>query len=181
MADEVVLRDGTSAMVWPLLATDRAGLREGYEHLSAEAQYNRFLSGVPHLTDHMLHLLVDEVDGVNHIALVLIALPEGTAEQPVGVARMVRYDDRPWAADVAVTVADDWQRRGVASALMTCLARRRPAGVRQVITQVAADNPAPLALLRHLGQVVATPDGPGVLDVVVTLDDPPEASAPTAR
>lgn len=170
MADEVVLRDGTSAIVWPLLQTDRAALRDAYERLSPEAQYNRFLASVPHLTDRLLHLLVDEVDGVDHIALVLTVLPEDGEERPVGIARMVRYRDRPSAADVAVTVADDWQGRGVATALMGCLARRRPRGVRQVVTQVAVDNPAPLALLRHLGEVVTTPYGPGVLDVVVTLD-----------
>ena len=174
MAEEVVLRDGTSAMIWPLLPTDRAGLRAGYQRLSAEAQYHRFLAVVPQLTDRMLHVLVDEVDGVDHVALVLVVLPAGHDAEPVGVARMVRYRDRPYAADVAVTIAEDWRGRGAATALLECLARRRPAGVKQVVTQIGVDNAASLAMLRHIGPVEVKAAGAGVLEVLVELDVPPD-------
>ena len=41
--------------------------------------------------------------------------PDG--EVPLGVARFVRRDE-PGTAEVAVTVVDDWQGRGVATALL---------------------------------------------------------------
>ena len=68
-----MLDDGTRGIVWPVLPTDRAGLAEGYRHLDVESRYRRFLTSAPRLSEAMLDHLVDEVDGVDHVALVLIA------------------------------------------------------------------------------------------------------------
>lgn len=167
----VRLRDGTNAVIWPLLPTDRDALREEYEHLSPEARFHRFMSAVPHLTKPMLDQLVDDVDGVDHVALVLFALPEEGPEVPAGIARVARRREDPATADVGVTVADQWQGRGVATALLRALMRRRPRGVKKIVTKVAWDNPVPLALARGLGKVDVRPDGCGGLDVVIDLPD----------
>lgn len=167
--ESATLRDGTPVLVVPLQHEDREELREAYEHLSPESRFHRFLSAVPHLTETMLDHLVDDVDGVDHVALVLrVPQPDGTTKA-VGIARILRYDDRPDAADVAVTVIDEWQGRGVASVLLDVLLRHRPAGVRQLVTEVAADNPASLAMLARLGSVTQSPAGAGRIDVVVDL------------
>jgi hypothetical protein len=50
VATELRLRDGTPAIVWSLLPSDREALRDAYEHLSPESQLHRFLTPVPHLT-----------------------------------------------------------------------------------------------------------------------------------
>jgi RimJ/RimL family protein N-acetyltransferase len=118
----------------------------------------------------MLDHLVDEVDGIDHVALAFVALDEDNVGTPVGVARMIRYEDRPTAADVAVTVLDEWQGRGVATALLAELVRERPAGVERIVTTVAADNAASLAMLRRLGPTTTTPAGVNRLDVLVELD-----------
>lgn len=170
-AEWIRLRDGTNAVIRPLLATDREVVREQYENLSPESRFHRFLTGVPHLTETMLDRLVDDVDGVDHVALVLYGLPEDGGEVPAGIARIIRYQDRRDTADVAVTVTDQWQGRGVASALLEALIRRRPKGIRQIVTTVAVDNPASLALLRRLGDLTVRPAGDGCLDVVVGLPD----------
>ena len=117
----------------------------------------------------MLHHLVDDVDGVDHVALALVVLDEHNVGTPVGVARMIRYTDRPTEADLAVTVLDDWQGHGVATALLSELMRERPVGVTRIVTTVAADNAASLAMLRRLGPTTATPAGIDRLDVVVDL------------
>lgn len=174
--ESVRLRDGTEAVIWPLLPSDRDALREEYEHLSPESRYHRFLTTVPHLTDNLLDHLVDDVDGVDHVALVLFACPVDEPEVPAGIARMVRYPDRPTAVDAAVTVADEWQGRGVAHALLRALMQQRPDGVTEIVTEVATDNPASLAMLQGLGDAVVTPEGPGRLSVVVRLDEHPVAS-----
>jgi RimJ/RimL family protein N-acetyltransferase len=170
---EARLTDGTQALIWPLLAGDREALREGYEHLSQQARTRRFLSNVPHLTDAMLDTLVDAVDGIDHVALSLVALDEDNVGTPVGVARMIRYAEHRSDADVAVTVLDDWQGRGVATALLAELVRVRPEGVSRIVTTVAADNAASLAMLRRLGPTTVTPAGIDRLDVVVGLPSPP--------
>jgi RimJ/RimL family protein N-acetyltransferase len=170
MIVEARLRDGTHALIWELLPGDREALRTGYEQLSEETRYHRFLTGVPHLTDALLDHLVDEVDGVDHVALALVVLDEDGVGVPAGVGRIIRYPQRPDAADLAVTVLDEWQGRGVATALVDELLRRRPAGVRQIVTTVAADNAPSLAMLRRLGPTTETPGETPRVEVVVDLD-----------
>jgi RimJ/RimL family protein N-acetyltransferase len=172
---EVTLRDGTAALIWPLLDNDHDLLRAGYAELSADSRQRRFLAPVPELSDSMLRLLVDGVDGVHHLALLLTVLPEGEPARPVGVARLVRYPGEPSMADVAVTVTDAWQGRGIATALMTALLARRPAEVTRLRTTVAADNRASLAMLARHGTTTTHRDGPGVLVVEVGDLAPPVA------
>ena len=169
MIVESRLADGTRAQIWPLLPRDREAVREAYEHLSPATRNHRFLTSVPHLTEGMLHHLVDDVDGIDHVALVLVVIGDDDVGTPVGIARMIRYADRPAAADLAVTVVDDWQGRGVATALLAELVRERPAGVVRVVTTVAEDNEASLAMLRRLGPTAVTRAGNGRLDVEVQL------------
>lgn len=171
MAQDVVLNNGTPAMVWPLVPDDRAWLREGYTRLSPESRYQRFLTSFTELSEGLLRVLVDSVDGVDHVALVLVALPPGGEEEVVGVARIIRYPDRPASADVAVTVADAWQGRGVATALLAALLRCRPLGVARLVTQVAVGNPASLAMLDRLGDLRIVGTVSGVHDVVVDLPE----------
>jgi RimJ/RimL family protein N-acetyltransferase len=175
---EARLRDDTLALIWELQASDREALREGYERLSEESRLRRFLSGVPHLTPALLDHLVDDVDGVDHIALALVVVEEGIGT-PAGVGRIIRYPDRPDAADVSVTVLDEYQGRGAASALLAELIRRRPEGVTRIVTSVAADNAPSLALIRQLGPVTATDPDPSRLDVEVALEDSPSAASST--
>lgn len=182
MATEVRLRDGTQAITWALLPSDREGLREAYEHLSPSTKLHRFLAPVPHLTEAMLDRLVDEVDGVDHVALVLFVLDPDEDGAPAGLARMIRYQDQPTEADVAVTVADEFQGRGVATALLAELMRQRPVGVKRIVTEVAADNPASLSMLRRLGPTEVTNVGINRLRVTVELpEEAGPARSPDAR
>ena len=175
MAVEVRLRDGTPAVTWSLLPEDREALALAYEDLSPESKFHRFLTGVPHLSDEMLTRLVDDVDGVNHVALVLVLLDDENAGEPAAVGHMVRYSDDPTAADVAVTVAEEFRNRGAASALLAELVAERPKGVERLRTVLAADNRASLAMLQRLGPttVKASDD---VLDVEVTLPAPDQSA-----
>ena len=177
MIAEARLADGTRALVLPLRPGDREAIREGYEHLSTESREHRFLTGVPHLTEVMLDRLVDEVDGIDHVALALVVVGDGEEDIPAGVAHLIRYPDRRHAADVAVTVVDSWQGRGVATALLAELLRQRPDGVTRIITTVAADNPASLAMLRRIGPTTVNRAG-AALEVVVDLPDPEPPPGP---
>ncbi len=79
-----------------------------------------------------------------------------------------RHPDRPTAADVAVTVLDEWQGCGAAGFLLAALVEQCPPGVTELVTQVAVGNAASLAMLRRLGAVRVTGTGLGVHDVEVT-------------
>lgn len=166
---EVVLRDGTPAVIVPARREDRELLRSSYEHLSPESQFHRFLTAIPHLTDAMLDKLVDGVDWVDHVALVLEVHPEHGPAEKVAVARIIRYRDHPHDADVAVTVLDEWHGRGIATVLLDELMKMRPLGVTRLVTEVADDNPAGVAMLARLGPTTATETERGSFDVVVDL------------
>src|ERR1035437_1270880 len=156
---EFFLRDGTPAMIWPLLPTDADMLREGFRRLSPDSRQRRFLAVLGDLDDKMIRLLVDSGDGGHHIALLLIALPRGGEEGRLGVPHLVQGPADPASADIAVTVLDDWQGRGAGTALVSALMQRRPAAVTRLCTVVEAGNRASLALLAGAGRM-ATGPGP---------------------
>ena len=176
----VHLRDGTEAFVVPLLPANREALQEEYEQLSQQTRFDRFLAAVAQLSENMLDQLVDDVDGIDHVALVLLIVTEEGTEQPLGLARIIRYPDDPTAADVAVTVVDDWQGRGVATALLEVLMRQRPKGVERIVTVINAGNAASLAMLRRLGEVEVSQPESGTMHVAVELPHATD-SAPTGR
>ena len=167
--ERVRLRDGTKAVIVPFRPVPREAVEKAYDELSPESRFHRFLSSAPHLTDAMFHHLVEEVDGVDHIALFLVLEPDEGPESIIGVARIIRYQDDPTSADVAVTVRDAWHGQGAATALLAALMRHRPAGVTRLVTAVSSDNEAALAMLRRLGTSRATPAGHGTVKVVVEL------------
>ncbi len=180
----VELRDGPPAVVRPFepipvdeLADAYADLDEAYAELSPQTQFHRFLSVMPRLNVALHRRLVDGVDGVDHVALFMVVLPDRGRESIVGLARVVRYPEQPQDADVAVTVRDAWHGRGIATLLLEELMLRRPAGVTRLRTQVSADNAASLAMLRRLGPTHVTKASGGVYEVEVDL--PPVS--PVAR
>jgi RimJ/RimL family protein N-acetyltransferase len=166
---ELSLRDGTPAMIWPLLPTDGQTLREMFRRLSPESRQRRFLSSLSDLDDAMIQRLVGKVDGVHHIALVLVVLPPEGEEWPVGVARLVQDPADPASAEVAFTVADEWQGRGVGTALADALLPRRPAEVTRLRADVEAGNLASLALLTRAGRMSSGVPRRGIVDVTVDL------------
>src|SRR5688572_16345730 len=116
----VTLRGGSRVRVRPIRRSDAKLLLRGFERLSDESRYQRFLSPMPELSESMVRYLTD-VDHHDHEALV--ALDDASGEG-VGVARFVRDPQRPERAEAAVTVIDDWQGRGVGTLLLELLAGR---------------------------------------------------------
>jgi ribosomal protein S18 acetylase RimI-like enzyme len=78
--------------------------------------------------------------------------------RPVAIARLVRNGA---SAEIAFEVADEYQQRGIGSALAgELIADARAAGITGVTALVAADNQAALALLRRtLGRLATTFEG----------------------
>jgi RimJ/RimL family protein N-acetyltransferase len=143
--EPLLLRDGTRLHVRPIRPSDREALAHEFERLSPESRRRRFLAPKPELSEAELRRLT-EIDHRSHEALVAIE-----AETGRGVA-VARYAGEPAASEFAITVADDWQGRGIGSALSRrLLSRAREEGVRALDATVLADNHASRALLRGLG------------------------------
>jgi RimJ/RimL family protein N-acetyltransferase len=145
--------------------SDRAALALAVAALSPESRYRRFLSPKPRLTDRELASLTD-LD--HHAREALVALdPAGSGW--VAVARYASFVDEPTTADVAVTVADAWQRRGVGTALLALLVERaRREGIVCLRATTLADNRAALRLLRRHGFTRTGRDG-GLIELARDL------------
>jgi RimJ/RimL family protein N-acetyltransferase len=140
------LPDGTQILLRPIRADDKALLEAGLRCLSEESIQRRFLSPKHRFSRAELRYLT-EVDGRSHVALV--AEYPGPVRRLIGVGRYVRWPDDPGAAEVAVTVCDDWQRRGVGSLFARRLATHaRLSGVRRFTATMASDN-VPAHKLMH--------------------------------
>jgi GNAT superfamily N-acetyltransferase len=126
-------------------------LTEGYRKLSDRSRFRRYGALYTQLNSKQLDFL-DHLDGIDNVAWGAF-IDDGTPNgRIVGVARYVRYRAVPGSAvaDVAVVVADDWQRRGVGTALLECIARlARAAGIEAFSTVVLAENDAALHLCRR--------------------------------
>jgi GNAT superfamily N-acetyltransferase len=146
----IALRDGSHVRVRQGHSSDRDLLLRGFERLSPESRYRRFLAPMPELTEGMVRYLT-EVDHHDHEAI--IALDEETGEG-IGVARYVRDPDRPQAAEVAVTVIDDWQGRGLGTLLLDVVsARAREEGITTFTALMLATNEEMMDLLKRLDPV----------------------------
>ena len=99
---------------------DRQLLLRGFERLSPESRYRRFLAAMPELSEEMVRYLT-EIDHHDHEA---IAALDARTGEGIGVARYVRDPQRRDAAEVAVTVIDDWQGKGVGTLLLEALGAR---------------------------------------------------------
>lgn len=146
----ITLADGAEILIRPIGPDDKERVREGFQRLSPESRYRRFLTAAAHLSDEDLAFLT-EVDHHRHEALIAIDVATG---QGLGVARYVRVAGQRDTADVAVAVVDDWHGRGVGGALMRELSGRAlEEGIRRYTALVAADNRRVVDLLARLGAV----------------------------
>ena len=144
----IMLRDGGTILVRPIEEVDAPLLADAYERLSEESRRRRFVVAPAHLSREDLRYLTD-VDGTRHDALVAIDPETG---ELVGEARSVREVGRTDTAEVAAFVVDDWQNRGVATALLMELTRRaRNRGLTRYKAIVAADHRVVLDALAKLG------------------------------
>jgi RimJ/RimL family protein N-acetyltransferase/nucleotide-binding universal stress UspA family protein len=165
------LRDGASVLIRPIEPEDRDLLQSGFERLSDRSRYMRFQAPQSSLSDEQLSYLTD-VDHHDHEALV--ALDPGTGHA-VGVARFVRVNDG--VAECAVTVADDWQGRGLGTELLDQLVdRAHEEGIERFTAIVLAENAEALRLLDRLGDTVRHSYGPQV-ELEIELPPPPERGA----
>jgi GNAT superfamily N-acetyltransferase len=167
---EVELSDGSRVQIRPLNPDDKAGLAAGFERLSELSRYRRFLSPTAHLTAGQLAYLT-EIDHHDHEALVAI---EPSSRAGLGVARYVRSLEEPREAEFAVAVADDWQRRGLGTALLTRLAARAyEEGITRFTGLVLGDNEPIRQLLGALGHVQQRRAEGATLEVWLEIPDDP--------
>lgn len=138
--ERLSLADGTWAELRMVRPEDAALLREGFERLSPRSRFQRFLSAKPRLTSEELKYLTS-VDGEMHVAIGAVTWSPAGREVGLGVARFFRLAQTPEVAEVAITVADDAQGKGLGRLLMDKLVEAaRERGVERFDFRVLAGN-----------------------------------------
>jgi len=136
-------------LIRELASSDRAAIAFAFGRLGEQSRYQRFLAVKPRLSERELDRLT-AVDHWHHEALIAWSPPP---RAPIAVARYVREADFE-AAEVAIVVADDWQRRGVGRALLLALRERAMrAGVRRFNAVTLTGNLGARAVARQCGPV----------------------------
>jgi RimJ/RimL family protein N-acetyltransferase len=125
----------------------------------------RFLTIKKELSPAELRYFTD-VDHHDHEALGALNHADGRG---VGIARYIRDAQDPHAAEIAVTIVDDWQGRGLGTELLAQLSdRARQEGIRCFTMLVAEDNQAIAGLLRNVSACLVG-RGPGTVEYEIAL------------
>ena len=168
----VVLRDGSAVLIRQVRSTDAPLLADGFARLSAASRQMRFLGVKKELSAAELRYFTD-VDHHDHEALGALDRAGGHG---VGIARYVRDADDPQAAEIAVTIVDDWQGRGLGTELLAQLSdRARQEGIRRFTALTDPGNVAVAALLRNAGARLVG-RGRGTVEYEIMLARGPEES-----
>ncbi len=163
-------RDGIAYRIRPIRAEDAEREREFIVSLSDESRHNRFMCALREPSEAMIDRFV-HVDHERTMALVAV-LGDAGHERIVGVARYAVTGDAAGECEFAVTVADEWQGRGIGTTLARALFEHAKArGLRRLYGTILASNARMQDLARYLGlKIRSMPGSPGVLEAYICLD-----------
>ena len=164
---DVVLRDGGTAHLRPIVPADATALSRMHETQSPESVYLRFFAPLPRLPKRDLERFVN-VDHRDRVALVMLV-----GDDIIGVGRFDKISAT--SAEVAFNIADAHQGRGIGSIFLEHLAAAaREYGIRRFTAEVLPQNRSMLQVFQAAGYEVARGFDDGVVAVNFDLD-------PTAR
>ena len=147
--NEIIEVDGTALAVRPVQVDDAERLARMFERLSRQTIYFRFFAPIARLPQSaLLHLVY--VDHCHRDALVALDGDEIVAVARYDALREPGGSDAA-AAEIAVTVEDAWQGRGVGRRLTLRLAALAiDRGIGTLVARILPDNRGALRLVRAL-------------------------------
>ncbi|MCB0916044.1 MAG: GNAT family N-acetyltransferase [Actinobacteria bacterium] len=167
---DVLLRDGRPCHLRPITPQDAPALAEFHRSLSPETVYLRFFAPYPELSERDLERFT-HVDYVDRMALV--ATQHGSI---VGVGRYDRIDDH--SAEIAFTIRDDHQGRGLGSVLLEHLAAAaRENGIDRFVAEVLPSNQRMIGTFVEAGYRVNQHFEEGVIELEFDIEPTESESA----
>mgnify|MGYP006292761031 CR=1 FL=1 len=161
----MLLDDGTQVYFRPMHPTDEPAVRGLFYNLSQQAIYYRFMSHLKRIPQQRIQNFV-YIDHRNDVAIVAYQ-PEAHGDEILAVGRYY-LDPTTNRAEIAFTVRDDWQNRGVGSFLLKYLiniARRN--GISGFTAEILAENKAMQSVMQKTGHAVRTRRDGGVVHVEI--------------
>jgi GNAT superfamily N-acetyltransferase len=116
------LKDGTSILIRQNDPCIKDCIVQGFDELSAQSRYSRFFTPLKTLSDAQLKNLTD-IDNINRVVVTALEIQEDE-NRCIGLARYFRLDEEPDVAEFALTVIDEFQKRGVGVILLKALIDR---------------------------------------------------------
>jgi GNAT superfamily N-acetyltransferase len=146
--ERVTLKDGATATVRPACWEDREALHDLFEQLSPTSRYRRFFSlAVPGMTE--IEGLCETADPSLQLTLVVTRVVEGV---PLVIATASYYEVAEGRAEVAFTVADGFQGKGLGTLLLKRLAKvAAQYGIVTFEAVTLAENVAMMEVFRRSG------------------------------
>ncbi len=130
--------------------------------MGVESIQRRFFAPRRYFSEREVKFFLD-IDFVQQVALLAVA-----GDAIVGGRRYIVTE--PGVAEVAFSVADDWQGRGLGGRLMEHLiAIARQQGLRQLVAEVLSENTPMLAVFRKSGLPMTTRREAGVVHATLAL------------
>jgi len=133
---------------------DREQVQAYFCSLSAQARYNRFLGGMSKLPESVIEHFVRRAC-TDQFTMLATTMHDGS-EIVVGEARYVLDQDRS-RAELALSVHDRWQGRGIGRSLVKQLERHAMAsGVRRIFVEMLESNARICRYARAFGYAPAS-------------------------
>jgi acetyltransferase len=153
LIDVVQAANGGRVTIRPTLPQDIGLQREFFRALSAEGRYFRFMTPLHELPEVLAQRFASS-DYRGHLALLAEVFEDGR-ETMIGEARYVVDERDPTTCEFAIAVADAWQSRGIAHALLDRLERQAAAsGIRRMVADTLLANRAMIGLAAQTGYAV---------------------------
>jgi acetyltransferase len=147
--------DGSRVTIRPTLPQDVELQRAFFRALSPLSRYCRFMTRVSELPDTLAERFTN-IDYCRHVALLAEVFDAAGRQIMIGEARYVVDEADPTICEFAIAVADGWQAKGIAQALLARLERQAAAaGVRKMVADTLVANEPMRALATRAGYSIS--------------------------
>jgi len=142
-------KDGLEVLLRPVKISDEPLLKDFFYSLSDESNYKRFFT----LRQYMPHQVLQKFVAIDYTRqmIILAVVREGEKEKVVGVGQYA-VTGETHTAEVAVTVRDEYQKKGIGTELLAYLAAiAQKEGLRGFTADYLAENAPINRLVSKLG------------------------------
>jgi acyl-CoA synthetase (NDP forming)/RimJ/RimL family protein N-acetyltransferase len=172
---DVVLSDGGTVHLRPILPSDAEALVALHGRLSDETRYLRYFGAYPRIPERDLERFTT-VDHYNRVALIAVL-----GDEMLAVARYERVDPDVPSAEVAFVVDDAHQGRGLGSILLEHLAAAAAeCGVQRFEAEVLGENRVMVRVFQEAGYQISKEFEHGAIHLEFDID-PTDESLAVAR